>query len=288
MKILLKSKFNRLFHFPDRELSLHSMLINCGHDSRGNSDYRWHGLRRGSRPFAIWQYTLSGCGELKYGDRIYKLGPGKAMLVKIPHNHCYYFPQSSQNDWEFIYLSLNGSEVLRLVDNIITKNGPVLSFPQSSQVVDTAIEIINSTINGQHISCFKASSLAYRFAAELLESAESNPDSESRVPDFINDVINFVMENLDKSIGIEDMAKVSGYSKYHFSRLFSEYMHISPGAFLSRARLNHARNLLQTKRYFIKETAGLCGFNDMSHFSAEFKKLFGTTPKQFRECSKEN
>ena len=57
------------FFFPGQEIPLPCELINCGHEFVQSKTYRHHGLQRGTREFFIWQYTLSGTGALRVGDK---------------------------------------------------------------------------------------------------------------------------------------------------------------------------------------------------------------------------
>jgi len=95
-------------------------------------------LERGHLEFAIWQYTLSGHGALESEGKSYLLNPGDAMLIYIPQDHCYYLPESSRK-WEFIYLNLHGSEVMRIWKELTKKVGAVAHLDAESSPVSLAL-----------------------------------------------------------------------------------------------------------------------------------------------------
>ena len=50
--------------FPRNGSRLHSMMVNCGHETVHSTSYNWNGMLRGSHELLIWQYTLAGQGAL--------------------------------------------------------------------------------------------------------------------------------------------------------------------------------------------------------------------------------
>ena len=106
-----KLKFDRVNFFRlTKSIPLHSTMLNCGHECETSMDYRWNGLQMGNRELAIFQYTLAGFGKLDYDGETYTISPGEAMLLTVPEEHCYYFPDDSDS-WEFIFINM----VVRLV-----------------------------------------------------------------------------------------------------------------------------------------------------------------------------
>jgi len=73
------------------------------------------------------------------------------------------------------------------------------------------------------------------------------------------------------------LAKACNVSVRTLERFF---LHESPRCWLKRVRLLRAVGLLRDGRN-IKETSACLGYEDPSHFSREFKKYYGTTPKKY-------
>jgi AraC-like DNA-binding protein len=78
------------------------------------------------------------------------------------------------------------------------------------------------------------------------------------------------------------MAKCAGYSRYHFTRLFKQYMGNSPQYFMNELRIRMAVRFLQTEQLSIKEIAQRCGFDDVSYFCKIFRKFQKVSPNEFR------
>ena len=267
--------------FPARTVPLHSMLTSCGHSRKTSTDYNWHGLKRGKTEFILWQYTIRGFGRLEYEGKSFELTPGRGILLHIPHNHRYYFPEDSQ-EWEFIYICLCGREVLRICREIMKKSGPVNDFDNSSNALNTAVQILRTAYAGQIRTPYISSSLAYQLTMSLMDDLMPESSCSSEIPEFMEKVNEYCRDNPDIDIAVDELAKISGYSRYHFSRLFSAKRGIPPGAFIRELRLNRAVKLLQTEKMSVKEVASACGFDDTSYFCKAFRKSFGVSPAKFR------
>jgi len=268
--------------FTERQLPLHAMLKGCGYNMETTHDYRWHGLQRGHLEFAIWQYTVAGHGALEHNGKSYALGPGDAMLIHIPQDHCYFLPKISEK-WEFLYLDINGSEAMRIWRKLTTETGPLFHFNEDSPSLKLACDIYKQTIMNQISSPYSASFLAYQFvmtlAEELLPGGKSAATS---TPDFIERVTTYTMNHLHEPLGVEDLANIAQFSRFHFSRIFKKSYGTTPSKFIHNMRIKRAIRLLQTERISIKEIADRCGFSDTSYFCKVFRKEFNISPERFR------
>ncbi len=80
---------------------------------------------------------------------------------------------------------------------------------------------------------------------------------------------------------IEEVARASSISEYHFFRLFRQVFNESPYQYITRKKLNLALRLLKDKEFSLTDVALSCGFADLSSFSKNFKKQFGISPGGF-------
>ncbi len=273
--------FKSNIFFPDRVVHLSSMLLSCGHQVITSCDYRWDGLKRGDKEFCFWQYTLKGRGELKFKDKIYSVNPGEAMLLIVPEEHCYYFPQNSDS-WEFIFVTIYGRETMRIFRQIQKQVGVIARFDIDSPPVQKAFSICQKSENNEIDNQYIASALCYDFLMSLVDYVRPAGQGDNRPPEFINRVNDYCLRNIDKAVIVNDMAKCAGYSRYHFTRLFKEYTGSSPQYFMNQLRIRMAVRLLQTERLSVKEIAQRCGFEDASYFCKIFRKFQKVSPNEFR------
>jgi len=99
-------------------------------------------------------------------------------------------------------------------------------------------------------------------------------------------VLDYMDEHLAKNISLEQLAGLTGISVFHFCRLFKQSMGMAPHQYLVLQRVERAKQLLKSGDLNLSEIAGVCGFSHQSHLNRHFKRLVGTTPKNFRDHSK--
>jgi AraC family transcriptional regulator len=96
-------------------------------------------------------------------------------------------------------------------------------------------------------------------------------------------VIEYIMENLEGSPTLEQIAAVAHLSHDHFARQFQATTGLSPHQYVIARRIERAQHLLQADdEVGLAEVALQVGFSDQSHFSFHFKRIVGVTPRQFR------
>ena len=99
----------------------------------------------------------------------------------------------------------------------------------------------------------------------------------------ITRVQNYVLEHLDEAFSIERMASLANMSSRHFARLFAREVNMTPMEFLQSARIDRARNLLETSDAPLKTVAYKSGFGSVRHMRFLFSEKLGLTPAQYRE-----
>ena len=95
--------------------------------------------------------------------------------------------------------------------------------------------------------------------------------------------ISLLQANLHRAITVPDIAQAVELSPSRLSYLFKTQVGVSPFQYLKRARLERARELLETSLLNIKVVAANVGYSDCTHFMRDFKKAYGSTPSQYRD-----
>jgi AraC-like DNA-binding protein len=89
-----------------------------------------------------------------------------------------------------------------------------------------------------------------------------------------------------QEIDLEGAAAQSDVSPFHFLRLFSSVLGVTPHQYLVRSRLRHAARLLAEDENSITDIAYDVGFGDLSNFVRTFHRAAGVSPRRFREASR--
>jgi AraC family transcriptional activator of pobA len=82
---------------------------------------------------------------------------------------------------------------------------------------------------------------------------------------------------------IQDIAQELGISTSYCNRVFKQIYNISPQQYLSFKRLNDAKTLLLQSNLKVEQIAESLGYHDIAHFSKQFKRWTGMSPRQYAE-----
>ncbi|MGD9930224.1 MAG: two-component regulator propeller domain-containing protein [Mangrovibacterium sp.] len=98
---------------------------------------------------------------------------------------------------------------------------------------------------------------------------------------FLKRMVEVVRENLANSqFSKNDFASAMNVSPSLLYKKIKSLTDQSPTDFIKSIRLDHALELLQTKKYSITEVSELCGFASVGYFSTVFRKHYGKSPTQ--------
>ena len=92
--------------------------------------------------------------------------------------------------------------------------------------------------------------------------------------------------NSHEQIDLDDAAAQAELSPFHFLRLFSGVLGVTPHQYLVRSRLRHAARLLADDEKPVTDVAYDVGFGDLSNFVRTFHRAAGVSPRKFREASR--
>ncbi len=105
----------------------------------------------------------------------------------------------------------------------------------------------------------------------------------------INIVLDYIETHLTEVISLDDLAQVSGFSKYHFHRIFSSLMKETLYHYIMRLRLEKAMGFLRhMPAKPITEIALDFGFSDSAMFARLFKQRYGMSASVFRKRFSKN
>ncbi len=90
-------------------------------------------------------------------------------------------------------------------------------------------------------------------------------------------VRDYLIEHYADNIRLDQLAQMTGLSPHYVNRVFASVYGLPPHAYQTQVRIARARQLLQ-KGWPLSFVASYTGFADQSHFTRQFKKLFGFTP----------
>lgn len=96
----------------------------------------------------------------------------------------------------------------------------------------------------------------------------------------------WIEDNAGEDLNLETVAREVGLSPFHFLRLFSKVVGVTPHQYLIRARLRRAARMLATGEISVTDVAYDAGFADLSNFVRTFHRAAGVSPSRFRGAAR--
>lgn len=95
----------------------------------------------------------------------------------------------------------------------------------------------------------------------------------------------YILQNFSKKIQSSDLLNITNMSNTTFSTEFKRVNRMSFKKYLSRVRIGFACKMLIIGEMNVAEVAYISGFDNISNFNKQFKRVKGITPKQYQiEC----
>jgi AraC family transcriptional regulator len=101
-------------------------------------------------------------------------------------------------------------------------------------------------------------------------------------PHVLRRVVEFMHANIDKQIGLKDLADCAGLSLSHFSLQFRVSTNQSPHQYMLRLRVERSKQLLIDPRLSVLDVGLEVGFRNQQHFATVFRNSVGVPPSVYR------
>jgi AraC-like DNA-binding protein len=107
-------------------------------------------------------------------------------------------------------------------------------------------------------------------------------EQQNEEPPMITRAKRFIGEHQADSISLDQIAKTLNVSTFYFCKMFKKATGLTFTDYLSRTRVERAKNLLLNPNVRVSEVAYDCGFISLTHFNRVFKKVVGKSPTFYR------
>lgn len=204
---------------------------------------------------------------------------GDTVILDCYKPHEYY----TSDSFESIWIHIAGANSFELFEEVEKTDGNLVKCRDVNHVKKLLFRIYDSISGVNPPSELNISLDIYKIFAELLNPQSIKSKSESNYEDSIQDVKNYITENLNEKLTVQRLANESHMSTSHFSRVFKQQTGFSPYDYVLITRLNKAKYLLQKTEMSVSSIAYETGFNSESNFICFFTDNEGISPGKFRK-----
>ncbi len=236
-----------------------------------------YALRRRSFDSFLLMYIQKGAMLLDYDGKTREISEGNFILLDCYKPHGY----STVNGYECLWLHFDGVLARKYCQIIFSRSGNVFSMSDAMPVIrkmNTILRVFQSheTVHEPRMS---------KYITDILtEFMMLVPGGEGtrNYAGMIERAVNHINENFFEEVSVDQLAALSGLSKYYFIRIFKQETGYTPHEYLVNRRMATARYLLKYSSLNTKEICFQSGFSSESVFCSAFKKLHGMTPREYR------
>lgn len=215
---------------------------------------------------------------------------GKTLLAQkndVVLVDCYdYHRYHSNIGWKAAWVHFDGAAARGYYNLITSTNGNVISTHHASYIEKKIISIYKAMASGETIN---ESQIAFQLAAILTAMTDpvNTADTTSSSKDKIEHLLAKINSDIINPPSVSEMANICELSKYHFIRVFSNIVGMTPKQYIMTVRMNRAKYFLNTTDIEIRQIAQQIGYASESAFCTGFKATLGLTPGEYRNISRQ-
>lgn len=250
-----------------------------------------HSFGPATRNHYLFHYILSGTGTLmadnsKGETRTYSVKSGQGFMIFPGQINTYI--ADKQLPWEYMWIEFDGLRVKEALSVTDLCKGAPIYHSHSKELREKLADEMLYIVNHPQESSFHLIGHLYLFLDYLLQSAKSTKlVSSGHMSDYyIKEAINYIEQNFQNNISIEDIAAVCGINRSYFGKIFRNSIGRSPQEFLMNYRMVKATELLKLTSLSIADVGSAVGYENQLHFSRAFKNIYGVSPREWRNQNK--
>jgi AraC-like DNA-binding protein/mannose-6-phosphate isomerase-like protein (cupin superfamily) len=236
---------------------------------------------------------VEGWYDITISNEEFQVNPGEILIVPSGALHSI---KSPENGSRFIFLfDVHFLDKLKSFSSITSIIGKPIHIkkedylPVYDDMYDLFVQIRTEYFSDSDFSDINIYSHLLSFFALLGKYRVSNMEmSTNRVykqKEYIekfNNILKYIDTHYMESLSLEKIAYQSGFSKFHFSRLFKQYTNFTFNEYLTYRRIKAASDLLAKPDLSITEISLSVGFSSISTFNRIFRQSNNCTPSEYR------
>jgi AraC-like DNA-binding protein/mannose-6-phosphate isomerase-like protein (cupin superfamily) len=242
-----------------------------------------HQSRRSNLPSYLFLIVLSGKGSFTYQGQLFELKPFDCVLVDCMEIYTHQSDESSP--WELLWIHFNGQAAREYYQYFTNTNSNIFHTKDPENYIRLINQIME--ITGEKGSSWEIT--VSKLITDLLTGCimtkyiETSQDGNDSIKVKLDSIKNYLDQNYEDKLLLDDIASRFYISKFHLSREFKRVYGITIVDYLTIKRINHAKEQLRFTKESIENIAAANGYPDASYFNKVFQKIEGMTGSEYRK-----
>lgn len=236
----------------------------------------------------IFSYIVSGTQEIWSGNQTYIFKAGDYRFFRR-NQLTKYVKRSGQHGFKSIAVHLDQGTLREMAklygDPHMPYLGKDVALLKPNAYLENYVNSLTPYTNATGI--YEEALVALKARELVLLLLQTNPLLKHALFDFNVpgkiDLVAFMNTHYRYNVGLDRMAFLTGRSLSTFKRDFQKTFNTTAGRWLTKRRLEEANYLIDQKGKTASEIYLDLGFEDLSHFSSAYKKVFGKAPSRGRQ-----
>ena len=246
--------------------------------STGNFTYEpGYDLKRDNFDSFLLEIVLDGSMVFETGGKSFMAKRDDVVLLDCYKPHRYYTATGCHALW----LHFDGAPA-RAYYNLIQKTHGNVFPARSVHKILRCVEEIYNIMSSNSVPNEPSVALTLTTALTAMAESDSPAKFVRSNASAIEKVIHYINAHIDEELSIAELAHMASFSEFHFIRLFSDVVGMTPRKYIINVRMDYAKYLLKTTALPIAEIVFRIGYASESMFCASFKKHTGVTPSEYR------
>ena len=220
--------------------------------------------------------TESGSGRLEYRDRSWILEPGDLFWISCQEKSIY---RTEGEFWEHTDIHVNGEAAGPLYQSFAVRETPVVKSGELSSFDSDLRAVLDACVT---MDAHRTLRTCHAIETMLVHMISADQGKQNTQTPRLQKLLAYMYEHYRDPLTIEDLARISGFSKYHFSREFKKMTGLPPNEYLIQLRLQQAKALLANTDLAVSRIAFMVGIENEAYFSRLFHQRTAMTPAGYR------
>ncbi len=233
----------------------------------------------------IFIYCIEGEGWVSL-EKNKKLPIGKNTLLIIPAHTPHIYGASKTDPWSIYWFHLQGDDVEHFVQSFDMHNAVLhVSVAQAMKIINLFEECYAIlSYKGYSLKHYVYVSQTMRHLLGMFILLHGEAQQDSKKNEVIERSIQYMIEHVQSSLTLDELADHVNLSKPHFIHLFKQVTDYSPIDYYLRLKIQHSCQHLELTNAAIKEVSESVGIDDPYYFSRLFRKIVGQSPSDYRRA----